>query len=280
VSEGSVRDDRRQRMRELTRRGHAGQTRNGGRLPYWVHTDAVADICDQALRRTGELPPDEAADLVLAAHGHDLYEDTGVTAATIRDQFSTRVDRWIDGMTNRKGDRDRADYMRRLASSDDETRVIKCADLIDNMLSVAYGLHDLGLGWAREFFLPIATETRDVLLSTPFTRLQATGAYLIGLVDWAWTRLEGSMETANAVAAGDNGAIETAPQPDTGDAMSDEEEEAELSPAARAMVERLSFTPEQWAESQAAVRAEELRKAKELFGDQKPFAIPDTETDS
>jgi len=262
-------------MRELTRQGHAGQSRNGGRLPYWVHTDAVADICDRALRRTGELPPDEAADLVLAAHGHDLYEDTGVSAATVREQFGARVDGWIEGMSNRKGDHDRADYMRHLASSEDEIRVIKCADLVDNMLSVAYGLHDVGTDWAREFFLPIASETREVLLSTPFARLPETGAYLTGLVDWAWGRLAGSMETATGVTA--SGPDGTAPRPDTGDAM---RERRELSPEAKAMVERLSFTAEEWAESEAEVRAEEQRKAKELFGDQKPFAIPDTETDS
>jgi hypothetical protein len=199
-----------------------------------------------------------------------------VTPATVREQFGARVDGWIESMTNRKGDRDRADYVRHLASSDDEVRVIKCADLIDNMLSVAYGLHDLGIDWALEFFLPIASETREVLLSTPFTRLPVTGAHLTGLVDWAWGRLAGSMETAAAVAA--TRPDQAAPRPDAGDAMSDQERE--LSPEARRMVEELSIPPDEWAESVEAVRAERLRKAKELFGDQKPFAIPDTDTDA
>jgi len=53
-----------------------------------------------------------------------------------------------------------------------------------------------------------------------------------------------------------------------------------LSPAARAMVERLSFTREQWAESEAAVREAERRKARELFGDQPVFPIPDIESDA
>jgi (p)ppGpp synthase/HD superfamily hydrolase len=193
-------DTRRDRMRDDVRRWHAGQTRNGGRLPYWVHTDAVADICEQALRRFGELPPDEAEDVVLAAYGHDLYEDTAAQPAVIRERYGDRVDGWIEGMSNRRGDSDRSAYLRHLAGSDDETRVIKCADLIDNMLSVAYGLHDLGLDWARDFFLPIAEETREVLVSTPSTRLPRTGAHLTGLVEWAWARLAGSLETAAAVA--------------------------------------------------------------------------------
>lgn len=289
MSDSPARDERRDRMRELTRQGHAGQTRNAGRLPYWVHTDAVADICDRALRHTGELPADEAADLVLAAHGHDLYEDTGVTPATIREQFGARVDGWIDGMTNRKGDRDRADYMRHLASSGDEVRLIKCADLVDNMLSVAYGLHDVGLDWAREFFLPIASQTREILLSTPFTRLPRTGAQLTGLVDWAWGRLAGSMETAaeveaataGAAGAGTAGSAPTAGaagRADSGGAMADEK--AELSPAARAMLERLSIPRDQWADAVAAADAEDERQAEELFGEQGAYPIRDTETDS
>ncbi len=264
---------RRDRMRALTRSGHAGQTRNGDRLPYWVHTDAVADICDQALRRFDELPADEAGDLVLAAHGHDLYEDTDVSPDQIREEFGDRVDRLIDGMTNHVGDHDRAEYMRHLAAADDDVRVIKCADLIDNMLSVAYGLHDLGLEWARGFFLPIAGETREVLAATPFTRLPATGAYLVTLVEWAWQRLAGAIETAADVAA----AQPTHSSHPTGDTVTDDDK---LTPEARAMVERLSFTDEEWAESKAATEAEAKRKAKELFGDQQPFAIPDTDTDA
>ena len=53
-----------------------------------------------------------------------------------------------------------------------------------------------------------------------------------------------------------------------------------LTPEARSMVERLSFTDEEWAESVASHQAEERRRAKELFGDQEPFAIPDVDTDA
>jgi (p)ppGpp synthase/HD superfamily hydrolase len=187
------------RMRAVTRRRHAGQTRNGGRLPYWVHTDGVADICRQALAATGEATPDVADDVVLAAYGHDLYEDTDISPDDVRAEFGPRVDGWIASMTNRNGDDDTGDYMGHLAAAPDEVRIIKCADLIDNMLSVAYGLHDLGLAWANDFFLPIAADTRAVLVSTPFERLPRTGAYLLTLAGWAWQRLEGSIETASAI---------------------------------------------------------------------------------
>jgi hypothetical protein len=191
--------DRLRRMRELTRSAHDGQTRNAGRVPYWVHTDAVADICRAALASCGErgiLGADAANDLVLAAYGHDLYEDTSVSPEAVRAEFGARVDGWIRDLTNETGDHDRAAYLAHIQVMPDEARVIKCADLIDNTLSVAYGVHDLGLGWVREFFLPIGTDTRDVLHSAAFERLPATGSYLLSLVDWAWTRLAGSIDTA------------------------------------------------------------------------------------
>ncbi|HEY1484657.1 MAG TPA: hypothetical protein VGF84_01060 [Micromonosporaceae bacterium] len=260
------------RMRAVTRRGHGGQTRNGGRLPYWVHTDGVADICRQALLATGELPADAAEDLILAAYGHDLYEDTGVSTAEIRSEFGPRVDGWIGGMTNRNGDHDRGEYLRHLAAAPDEVRIIKCADLIDNMLSVAYGLHDLGLDWVYGFFLPIATETRAVLQSTPFERLARTGAYLLPLVEWAWHRLEGSIETATTIPAG---------PAQSGDGMSDGTTgDSELSPEAQALIAARTWTDEQWAESQAEVDAENEERGRKLFGDGERFFIPDTETDS
>jgi hypothetical protein len=39
---------------------------------------------------------------------------------------------------------------------------------------VAYGVHDPGLAWVREFLLSIGGETREVLHSAVFERLPAT----------------------------------------------------------------------------------------------------------
>jgi hypothetical protein len=256
-----------ERMRVLTREGHGAQTRNGGRLPYWVHTDGVADISAQALALTGEAPADLAEDIVLAAYGHDLYEDTGVAPATIRAEFGPRVDALIAGMTNRKSDADRSDYLRHVAAADDAVRVIKCADLIDNMLSVAYGLHDVGLDWAADFFLPIATETREALRSAPFERMPRTGAYVLGLVDWAWQRLQGSMETARTIES---------PTTEAGPTVA----KKELSPEAQAILEARTWTKEQWDEARAERDAELKARGDKLFGDGERFFIPDSETDS
>ena len=177
------------RMTELVRAAHEGQTRNGGRIPYWVHLKSVADICLDALTATRETSFTVSEDLVLAAYGHDLYEDTTVSRTRVRTDFGDRTDRWIEALTNHRGDTDRMAYLSTIANAEDEVRIVKCADQIDNMLSVSYALHDLGLPWARDVFLPIAAETRDALLARPFNRLPSTGHHLTTQVNWAWRRL-------------------------------------------------------------------------------------------
>jgi hypothetical protein len=266
------RSRRRERIREITRQAHEGQTRNAGRLPYWVHTDAVADICHRAAERTGELDTDVADDLVIAAHGHDLYEDTSVAPESIRTEFGPRVDDWIAAMTNRIGDHDRADYMRQLVAADDEVRLIKCADLIDNTLSVAYGIHDLGLYWTRKFFEPIARETREMLLTTPFTRLPRTGEYLVGLVDAAWERLTDSLAST--------GTIMALRREEHAQAVAATAADETLTPEQRQFNISAMISPDSWEESLAKTRAREKAEGDRLFGDGPRFFIPDVDTDA
>jgi hypothetical protein len=249
-------------MRALTHRAHAGQTRNGGRVPYWVHTDGVADLCRRALNLSDEVG-EAATDLVLAAYGHDLFEDTAVTPALIRREFGDRVARWIGDLTNERGDSDREAYQRHLAVSDEEVRVIKCADLADNMLSVAYGIHDVGLPWTQSFFLPIASQTRAVLRRAPFWRLPATGRHMLELVEWAWARMHGSIESAFGQPWAEGEAVA-------------EPADDELAK----WLDGMAVTDEQW----SAVRERKEREAQErqrrVYGDADPFPIPDTDTDA
>lgn len=188
--------ERIRRMQEITHAAHGSQTRNGGRIPYWVHTDGVAQLVESALRRGCEISEQDGEDLVLAGYGHDLYEDTAVTPEQIRAEFGDRVAQLISGLTNDVSDQDRVAYLAKLTAASDEVRMVKSADLADNMLSVAYGLHDVGLDWTRQFFLPIADETRNLLLARPFDEFPVTGGLLLELVEFAWARLSGAVDTA------------------------------------------------------------------------------------
>ena len=182
-------------MRRLIREAHAGQTRLNGRVPYWPHCENVAEILEEAFGKTGELADDPACleDLVLAALGHDLYEDTDVDRRDIRRSFSRRVDRWIEGMTNPHGDEDRAAYVAQIREAPEEVKLIKIADLIENTLTVAYGIQDLGIPWTESFFLPIVEEMAPVVTEASYTRYPKTAALLLPVLAFALERLRGNL---------------------------------------------------------------------------------------
>lgn len=186
----------RRRMLALTRTAHAGQWRNNGRVPYWMHTESVAQILETALQRSGELAPDNplARDLYLAAQGHDLYEDTTVDRAEIRHDFGERVDALIEGMTNHGGDADRAAYVAHMVTAPEEVRVIKLADMVENAASCSYGIVDLGVAWTQDFLLPILREMRAAVGRTTFDRFTRTARILTELADFHLERLERNLE--------------------------------------------------------------------------------------
>jgi hypothetical protein len=54
----------------------------------------------------------------------------------------------------------------------------------------------------------------------------------------------------------------------------------ELDEETQRWLDKLTFTDEQWAEAQEEQRREDEERRRRLFGDSKPFAIPDTDTDA
>ena len=139
-----------QEMRRVIRRGHADQFRNRGKVPYWQHCESVAEILEWGLQaHPEELPdPDTRTSMVLAALGHDLYEDTSVGPDEIRATFGDRVSRLISELSNEVSDADRGDYIAKLSTISEEARLIKLSDSIENATSGAYAIHDMGAEWA------------------------------------------------------------------------------------------------------------------------------------
>jgi hypothetical protein len=189
-------------MRSLVVRAHAHQQRNAGRVPYSFHVLSVAAIVKELLDESGECgDPGLAQDMVLAAMGHDLYEDTDVTRAEIKEKFGARVDALIYGMTNRNGDDDRVAYEREMGHAFEEVRLIKLADLIDNVLSCAYGIHDLGRRWINNTFLPIAEGMAKTVRAASYPRYQRTSARAVALLDFALARLRSNLAIFAALPA-------------------------------------------------------------------------------
>ena len=100
-------------MLEYVERYHQGQVRNKSHPPpYWTHCYGVATIATRYLERY--LPDGDHTNVVLAALGHDLYEDTDATREEVREQYGEQVDDLIFGLTNEHSDADRAAYMEKM----------------------------------------------------------------------------------------------------------------------------------------------------------------------
>ncbi len=121
---------------QVAQRAHDGQFRRSGE-PYITHPVAVATI-------VAELGLD--AQTVAAALLHDAVEDTGLTLASIHDEFGDGVARVVDGVTkldrlqfNSKEAQQAATIRKMLVAMADDWRVllIKLADRLHNMRTLA-----------------------------------------------------------------------------------------------------------------------------------------------
>lgn len=239
-------------MLELVKTAHATQFRNNGRVPYWMHLAGVAQILDWAIFRGAEIRDESLHDdLYVAALGHDLYEDTEVKRAEIVRRFGPRVDAWIQAMTNDGDDKDRKAYLGRLASGPEEARLIKLADLIENMASCAYAIPDMGVEWMRTFFVPVAIETSAMLRGASFPRYPRTADALRGQMEYHLRRLQSNLAMFLSLVP----AQSTAPG----------------GPAPE-------ITKEAWDSALAKTREEERERA-EKFGGGRPFPIPTPKDD-
>ncbi len=151
-------------MITITTKAHSGQYRNDGKVPYVQHCLNVAEVLTNVLKQNNETPPKQKLEtLQLIGLGHDLFEDTSVGPREISQQFSNEISEGIDSLSNYDGDDNTKNYLKKIKDSSDETKLIKTADLVDNTLSVYYGLHDLGVSWVSSFYLPIAKATDRTL---------------------------------------------------------------------------------------------------------------------
>jgi GTP pyrophosphokinase len=118
-----------ERALELARASHRGQTRAEG-TPYVIHPIRTALILAVEV---GVQNPE----LLSAALLHDVLEDTVMTADVMRLFVGDRVTGWVLALTKPSDAEGKKRYLERIAAADEEVRLIKCADRLDNVR----GLH-------------------------------------------------------------------------------------------------------------------------------------------
>lgn len=126
-------------------RAHAGQKRKGSERPYIVHPKAVSKI----LR--AELGGNATPSMLAGAWLHDVVEDTAATLADILDEFGMVVARYVDCCTKAE---DTKKTLARLAAAPAGAKLIKCADIIDNLKDIEY----FGVARAEKYASEKATQ--------------------------------------------------------------------------------------------------------------------------
>jgi hypothetical protein len=147
------------------------------------HCLNVAHLLEQALALGDLVSTESRRVMVLAALGHDLYEDSAIPHSDIVAGFGAQVDAMIQELTEDTKNGGVAEYVERVAIGSEEARLIKFCDGIDNY----GGLIDNGLvqrepaRWikiVRDHMEPMFTR----LVLVPFAKYPRGGAWLSGLL--------------------------------------------------------------------------------------------------
>jgi GTP pyrophosphokinase len=124
-----------ERAYRIAARAHRGQVRDEG-SPYIEHLLRVALIVADELQRP-------EPDLICAALLHDVIEDTRVTLAEVQETCGDTVAHFVELLTKEKvADPDdkrvaTRRYLQRIAADSPEVLLLKLADRLDNLRSVA-----------------------------------------------------------------------------------------------------------------------------------------------
>ena len=113
--------DRLQAAIQLATEAHRGQYRKYTGEPYVIHPIRV--MLSLA---------NESVDVQIAAVLHDTVEDTSVILSMVEAMFGTEVERLVDALTRREGERYR-DFIDRIIEAGRDAILLKLADVEDNM---------------------------------------------------------------------------------------------------------------------------------------------------
>lgn len=168
---------------------HIGQKRAGD-VPTWHHLVRVSLLLRVVLAKYKEGNETERVIISLSALGHDVLEDTKATKDEVQAVFGDRGFELILGMTNEYGDENVEPYVKKVVQAEEPVRLIKLADLYDNITNVTYCLFDLGSKWTHSYFLPTVTPMYKAIQKTKFHTYLHTGEELKATVEIAFTLLE------------------------------------------------------------------------------------------
>lgn len=156
----------------------------------WEHAFDVGRRLIETLLETEEFDPSSAIDLWRAAIGHDLLEDTTVTAAQLKKRWGQTALAYIQDLTNRKGDRDFTGYIAALREAPEEVMLIKLCDIASNAENSLQHYRLAGPGWLHSFWLPLLEKYLTAFSPYPFKKYPRSGQQLLTAISGTVTQLQ------------------------------------------------------------------------------------------
>jgi GTP pyrophosphokinase len=141
------------RAEEFAREKHKGRLRKDRVTPYIEHPKGVVDLL-KVIGVTDE-------NVLAAGWLHDVIEDEGCTYEELKDRFNETVATYVRAVTRGvlEPKDDRKGYMTRIADADTGTRLMKLADVVQNLSTIQFlkpEKQERMFNDIREYYLPMA----------------------------------------------------------------------------------------------------------------------------
>jgi (p)ppGpp synthase/HD superfamily hydrolase len=177
-----------EKILEYIKKKHEGQMR-AENVPTWHHLARVAHVLLVVLEKHKEGTTEERQAIIRAGYGHDLLEDTKSTEEELIEFFGEDGALIIHGATNEWGDDDVRPYVEKMSREPESVRLVKLADLYDNISNVTYCLSFVGTEWTTSYFLRVVTPMYEMVTVSPFITYQKAADELKFMVQNAFSLL-------------------------------------------------------------------------------------------
>jgi len=169
-------------VKDFARKAHDGQEYKGG-VPYWLHLNRVAKLLEFLLEESGEGSPEKNEKIIFGGYLHDVLEDTEASESEIEEKFGREVLGIVKELTDKNSEENESpEYTLKMQGSSEEARLIKLADLYDNLTTAARRLNENGFDWTTNFFVPRIDSMSEAMLEASFEKYPKTSQSLKKMV--------------------------------------------------------------------------------------------------
>ncbi|MFQ5662098.1 MAG: hypothetical protein ACE5F2_02505 [Candidatus Paceibacteria bacterium] len=167
-----------------------GDTKDASGRLIWDHALDTALVLEKSILGQGEISLDKTKHLFLGALGHDILEDTAIKPDELQRMWGDKAFKYIQALTNVKGDGDFSDYMQNLKIAEEEVLLIKLADILSNITNTTKNFKKIDIDWIKTFWLPLLLKYKKELFTRKFLKYPKTAGAMIEEIEINMEELE------------------------------------------------------------------------------------------